>query len=393
VGFGTQKVYVIKNPDFPDEAKSAGSDGSRSDGKAAPPRPARASQQRSAGERSQSVLKAYLLGPVMAAVWSDGRSRIFWSVVGPGSVAIALLLAALWSHFSAWIGGLPGGVAVWLGVVSVTILAMMTAWAKSISAAGFKQPKGTGSRSRWFRNRLVLAGLGLIVPGLGLMAAERPKRAALAFWLVGPLAIALVVLVHWRWLWEKTRFGENPGVSGFSMEMILTAAAGVAVIAILSWIAQALDGARVASKRRSFAMADTAGTALLVSLVLLMATFHPSTVAVHLHSASVSLHNDGFRFIPLGLCEAASRLDPASPRYQAFAADLNEELGRMEAAAARRTALERRAEEYDAIIRERRVLQTAALDPRDEELAAVDLYPRFRDDDAETWSRIKSLYR
>jgi hypothetical protein len=294
---------------------------------------------------------AYVLGPVMAALWSTGKRRIAWWILGPGSVAAGVVLAGLWPGFTTWLESIPNGVVVWLAVVAVVVLSAATAWARAIAAVSVARTVDSQRRSRWHRDPRVVAGFGLIVPGLGLTMAGRPRRAACAFWIAGPMAAAALVLVHRDWLWERGRSAVTAGISGNALEVVFIAAAGVAVAALVAWVVQALDGVRLVSERRSHAAADAASIVLLVSLVLLVATSRPASFARHLHSVSNTLRLDGYRLIPLGMCEAAARLDPVTPAYLADAAELNEAMGMNDAALDKRQVIERRAEEYFDIVR------------------------------------------
>ena len=294
----------------------------------------------------KQILIAYLLGPVIQPFMSNGRRRIIWSVMGPGSVAVGVTLLVFRSHFTTLIEAGYYGVLLWLITVSAVVLSFITAWAAAISSVNSKR-EGRGSKqSFWVRDPRCVSSFGFIVPGLGLMITGHPRRAAWAFWILGPLAVASIVLLNWRWLWECSRVSAAPGISGVALETVFVVAAGVAAMAILSWIIQALEGARLVSSHCSNRLGDTVGIALLVSLVLLLVLFRPVSFAQELHSASVPLQQNGFKLIPLTMNEAAMRLDSATPVYLASAAELNEIMGMKTAAHAKREILEQRAKEY-----------------------------------------------
>jgi hypothetical protein len=208
--------------------------------------------------------------------------------------------------------------------------------------------------------------------------------------MTGPLAVAVVVLAHWRLLVEHSRLVVPTGISDVSLEIVLIAAAGIAAVVLLNWIVQALDGARrVSTTRRSHAFADAVSVALLASIALFSTTFRPVSFAKSLGVVSAALHRDGLRVIPLGLAEAAARLDPASPGYLAHAALLNDELGMKDAARAKRDVLKRRMQEYiETVARDSEVVRWRhAFSSVDDLSFAGDGQPQAND----TWSRVRAL--
>jgi hypothetical protein len=258
--------------------------------------------------------------------------------------------------------------------------------------AGRDHPTLATQSPRWLRHPRTVVALGMLAPGLGHLIAGYPRRAACLLWVMGPLALATVVLAQWHWLWERSRSAVPPGISGPALEIVLIAATGVVILALLTWIVQALEGARrVSPNRRSHAFADAVCVALLVSLVLFSATFRPVSLARSLGVASVALHRDGLCVIPLGLAEAAARLDRASPEYLAHAALLNDELGMTDAAQAKRDEIESRMERYAELIRRDR--ETAILTYAFSSNGDRQLERNVQPGDGDTWSRIQALPR
>jgi hypothetical protein len=384
MSFRSQKVYVIKSPDSTNQNAP---DGPVDTGREVIASARSSRPNTGAANQSRPVWMAYAFGPVMSAVWSTGRRAIVWWILGPGSLAAIITLAALWSSFNSWLERVPNGVVVWLTVVAVVVLSIVTAWARAISTVHFARPAGSSRRPKWMSDPRLAAGFGMLVPGLGLMAAGRSIRAACAFWIVGPIAVAALVLINRDWLWERGRSSVTPGISGNALEVALLVAAGVAVAALVAWLVQALDAARLLSSGRSQAAANAASIVLLLSLTVLIATSRPASLARNLHTTSTALRLDGYKIIPLALCETATRLDPVTPVYLADAAELNEAMGMKEAAFDKRYVIERRAQEYLKIIREDAGFGQSALAPTADH-RSLDTRDHTRLDKAGTWARI-----
>jgi hypothetical protein len=231
-------------------------------------------------------------------------------------------------------------------MVTIVTTSLATSWACAVAAAVDNRTAAAGRFRSRMRRPWAVGVLGALVPGLGLLIAGYPKRAALTLGIVGPMAAAAVILLNWRWLWERNQFAASSGISGTALEITFLAAAGIVVVMLLIWIVQFLDGVRRVSTSRSRGFADAIGFALLVSIILFLTTFQPTPLAQNLYAAAASFQDDGFLVIPLALCETATRLDPASPAYLARAAELNEALGMKIQASAKREIIDRRAREY-----------------------------------------------
>ncbi len=392
------KVYVIKPSDPNDR-------GIPSDNSALPALPSNGSRSGAAKghprvdvppatirDRWARVLRAYLLGPIALVLWPTGRLRIPWAVLGAGSVIAVILLLLSWSSFAGGLQTTSNGVLLWIATVSMVILITATAWSRAVAITGRDHPTLASISSRRLRHPRTVGALGMIFPGFGLLMAGRFRRAACLLWIVGPLVAAVVILANWRWLWARSQSPVPPGVSGTTLEIVFIAAAGVAILLFFTLIVQALDGARRFSPvTRSRALADAVGVALVVALALFTTTFQPVAFGQSLGAVSIALHRDGFRLIPLGLCEAAARLDPATPAHLANAAVINEELGMRDAAHAKRQIIERRMKEYVDIVRYNKRAGEMSLvfsSVADNPLDAMAQTPA-----GETWTRIRGLLR
>jgi hypothetical protein len=283
------------------------------------------------------VLVAYLLGPLSSALWLRGPARVAWSVAGALSALAVLGFLLRADLFSVGLASTPLGAAPWLVAVPSSLLALFLVWSRAVGAAGRMSTAPERPRAPW-----LIGALGLLVPGLGHQLLGRPRRAARAFLLLGPLTASVAVMANWRWLWFRNLTADRPLLSAPALELVFVAAALAAAAAGAHWISEAVDGARCARPATSRSRQDVGGPALLAALILLLAAFRPPSAARCLDQAAVQLTMSGLTAVPLALSEAAARLDPSEPRYLARALRLDEAMGRDVAAVAKREILEAR---------------------------------------------------
>jgi hypothetical protein len=201
------------------------------------------------------------------------------------------------------------------------------------------------------------------------------------------MVATMVIFKHWVWLWDRSRSAVSPGVSGAPLEVILLLAMSVFVAALTAWIVQAVMGLRSTDTGPAHALAFVRNVVPLVLLALLVAAFRPVSLAQNLYATSDALERDAYRLIPLGLCEAAARLDPTTPKYLAHAAELNEALGMKDAALAKRDIIEYRAEQYSQIIEKKQRAHHMALASLFVALPTLDDTPMS----TPTFDRIKAM--
>ena len=404
MGRWSQKVWVIESPEAdsrePDRWAILPATGPPSAGDAPPPRMAEKTAPASDCTRPSSLggwgptVLAYLLGPLTLGLWLQGKHRSLWRALGIGSFVACLVLLLFHSSVTDVLERLPGGGLVWLAVVPGVVLLTGVAWALSVTAVVYRSWRDLGSLPSWMRDPRFVMAAGLLVPGLGMLLAGHPKRAASAFWIVGPLGAGVAVLHRWRWLWEHGQSVTQPQSPAITLEIVLLLAAAAAAVMSLFWLSQALDGMRLAAKTwsRSSSRADVASVALLVSLLLLGIAHPPTAIARDLHLASVSLRLEGLRLIPLILWETATRLDPGEPQYLAQAAELDAALGREAEARAKREIVAQRLEQYARAASRDDQAGRAILD----RLYAIHLPARSPEQQAaaqdKTWSRVRTLF-
>lgn len=334
------KVWTIETPRTAEPARPA----RPSSGFYAPPIGIPPATPRSRGRDAgaPTALRAYLLGPLAGLPRATAANAGL--VADFAFVALAVALLASWSQFQRWLDHTPYGLLVWLAVVPTLPILVAGAWAQSIAAVRTPRPDPGSRAARWSHDPRIVAGLGLLVPGLGLLLARRGRQAAAAVWLTGPLVAAAAVLANRQWLWQRCRSGISVGFPTTALEGVFLVAAGVGGLAAVAWVVQALDGARrvSAGKGRS----DRTGLALLVAVAIFAATFRPGAIAGQVHAAAMDLRTDGLALIPFVLCETAARLEPAAPAHRAEAAELADALGLAATARAHRAAIARRALEW-----------------------------------------------
>ena len=257
------------------------------------------------------LARAYGLGPLGTLLGGAAR----WEQ----TLAVLALMAGLF-----WVllqlppiaAGLPA--APRLTVALLCGLLLLGAWCRELSLVAGHRRLNPERLPAWMRRSSAVALLGLPVPGLGLLIAGRPGRAALAFFNAGLTVQALLIL---------TGLGRELGPWGVSsaVEAWLAGAALALALGALLWIASALDGARLlasAQRRPRLVPADRYALGLLLALLLFAAGFQPADLAGDLDGLAASLQTRGFRHLPLA-CELwALRLDQGRPEYALRAADL-----------------------------------------------------------------------
>jgi len=289
------------------------------------------------------MVLAYLAAPVALVMWMRGRARIIWGVVGFTSTITAAILLLRVNTIQHWLDGVPGGAMIWAILLATSILGATTTWSRAILHAALVDGSSIPPA---LRKPVFAVGLGALIPGAGLVLARQGRRGAIAWWVTGPLLLGTVLLLNWEWLWTRAQSELASGLSSNGIEILLMSAGGVVALAIIMWVVQALDGVRMISSGRSLAVTDATTTALVISLLAFVATFHPVRVAQTLHDGAELMATHGMVLAPLALAETASRLDPATAAYIASAADHLETLGQIEKSDAYRGLLRRRLFEY-----------------------------------------------
>jgi len=272
------------------------------------------------------IVFAYVLGPLYPLLtrWSIGN--IVWAVLGLASIAACV--GAVWYRTELLRRAESGGFAVphLLAVGCGIVLLSFTAWARALYVAGWRMQQR--SLLVGLSHPITVAGLSLVFPGLGLFISGNPRRGALAVWILGPLMIALVILIHAPWLWHLNQNLVAGRVPRSALELVFIASLLLALLATFTWVVQALEGARLVSRSTGrVSHGQPVALALLVAIVAFHLTFEPARIAQVLDRFAIAFRLDGLRVIPLVMELGAAKLDPVQPLYPHRAAELYQQLG------------------------------------------------------------------
>jgi len=306
----------------------------------------------------------YLLGPLAHLLTSEGRRRKIWCGLAVGAGMMGLAMALLWRDALEWHMASSLVALLWFVTALLVILMGVTVWARALHLAGTVDGFSAHHLPRWVRKPAILVLLGLLLPGLGLIVAGYPRRAAGALWLVCPLAQAVLVLSHASWLWQwDGRVGQV--IPGFSLEIVLLAATILLVTGILAWLVQALEALRLVTQatgpRRGRHRAWIA-VALVVAVAGFCVKFDPAATASDLDRYAAYLQGQGYRLIPLSLTLGAMHLDPSRPAYVIHTSELYAETGRHDRAVSLRNALAAKWQPYAMLLKREGVLVTTSVD-------------------------------
>lgn len=273
------------------------------------------------------IVFAYVLGPLYPPLtrWSFGN--IVWAAFGLASIAAGV--TTVWYRAEILHRAESDGVGVLpllAGVCGITLMAF-TAWARALHLSGWRTQQRAPLGG--FRHPSIVAGLSLLLPGLGLFISGHPRRGALALWFLGPLVAAVVILGHAPWLWHLNQSLGTERIPRSALELVFIASALVALVAAFSWLVQALDGARFVSQLTGgVSHGQPVALALLVTILVFHLAFNPVRVAQVLDRFAIAFRLEGLRVVPLVMELGATKLDPSQPLYTHRAAELYDRLGR-----------------------------------------------------------------
>jgi hypothetical protein len=296
----------------------------------------------------QFLAAAYLPGGIgMALVGSTPIDRSL-GILGGLAAGAWILLLAVWSLGLGSIQAVLPVKALLVGTLFATILACALGAYALVRAAA--DPRfHPGELPNWLR-RPALAGLmGMLVPGLGLIAAGHARRAALALVVAFFMLPALVLATHPTGLALANARAAAQGVPAYGLDLIVMAAIAGLALGSLLWLGGALDGARLVRFRGGspgVPVADRLFLVLLGSLALLPLAMRPADLASSFDRTAEQRHAEGYGALPLLFEMGAMRLDPSRPEYALRAADRFEDLGQDVPAAAIRQSLRERWQAY-----------------------------------------------
>jgi len=314
------------------------------------------------------LLAAYLPSGAVLHLFTRGRRRWIWSSVSLAALAWWLVILALWPRLAAG-GGLP--FAVWTVGSAVALLAGFAGWGEALRVAASDRRLRPARLPRWLRRRGAACLLGLAVPGLGLLASGRPRRAAAALWIAGPWTLALLILLRARDLVMLNAGAGAHALPGAAIDLAVLGAMITLGIFSAAWLGGALESMRLVGDRRVIARVGRSD-GILLALVVTLAGFFvstgPSILARQCDRTARGLEEDGLCLAALHAQRAAMHLAPAEPEYALEAAALYDALGRWGEGAALRGLLRER---YRLVAEAWPVAPRQPAAPRDPQPSAV----------------------
>lgn len=276
----------------------------------------------------------FFLGP-LSLLLRMGEERT-WRLAALGCGIIAA--AAAWFRPGILEVLLKGPLAV-LGfgaVLCVVVLLIFSTWSRAVLLAGRDIYANPHRLPQWIYTPAAIGVVGLMVPGSGLLLAGHMKRAAAALWAPILVGISTLLLMSAPEVWNRHQQLRGDGTFNSALEAFFLVAVAAGMLGLISWVVQALDGLRVAlawrNQKAPARRSDWVAAALLASMLALIITANPSDLARNLDDLVVSSQEAGLRVIPLGLGQAAMRLDSSHPVYAMHVAGLYEDLGQHQAA-------------------------------------------------------------
>jgi len=328
------KVYVINpakrvNPrTFMERTVKPAPETPGGDGGRSRPGPERHGHVRASS--ATSVILSYILGPLAMFTTPVGRRSRLWAPLAGISAALIIVLLLGWGSILSRFGERGFVILPLMLAASVSMLAGFTVWARAVYLIGRYRPVLARDIPEPLKKPALIGMLGFLVPGLGLILTGHHRRAAIAAWLSGLLAVSVFVLSRAAWLWSWNRGAGSEALEGTTLEHLFIDMGIAGIVGAIAWIVQALDGSRLA--RRKYGQngrhsSGGAAFALLAALALFALLFQPASVAETFDDLALSAEYEGFRLLPLHAELAAMRLDPSRPAFAVRAADLYDELG------------------------------------------------------------------
>lgn len=271
------------------------------------------------------LLGTYALGPLGLLLDPIARRNLAWTGIavfsGLAWTALALRGVSLLDASTR-----PMILLGTLGLLALAAVLGGIAWSRAI---WFGADSARRSR-RWPPELLgfppVAFVVSLVAPGLGFALAHRPGRAALTVLGVPSTVAAGLVLWRSQAIWQATS-GVSPTLR-LGLEAGFIAAAAVAVVGAIAWVAQALDGTvQVAGREGPRPLGTQLALALVIALVAFMGFLNPHEAARNLDGVAEGFQVDGYRILPVELTRVAVALDPGDPVYGLHLADRYEARG------------------------------------------------------------------
>ena len=289
----------------------------------------------------RTLTLAYFLGPLGPLASNAGRANRFWLLIGAASTAIGLVALFQGQDMTWRLQHGSGYGVLWLMLFGISWFGTCLAWSQGMVMAGQEVSGGMNRLPKAVGTPWFIGFLGAMFPGFGLSLSGYPRRAGVAILSYCALGLGALVLLNGRDLWKWNKISHYGGFPIPKLELVYLAAGALAVIGIVGWLVQLLDGIRL-SQRKANAVSDHGDVfafALLATMAVFAAVFRPSAFAAEFdHLAEVG-ESKGFRITPYMFATMATHLDPSRPDYAMRVADIQEAQGHKAAAKATRTEI------------------------------------------------------
>jgi hypothetical protein len=289
----------------------------------------------------RTLTLAYFLGPLGPLASNAGRANRFWLLIGAASAAIGLVALFQGQDMTWRLQHGSGYGVLWLTLFGISWFGTCLAWSQGMVMAGQEVSGGMNRLPKSVGNPWFIGFLGAMFPGLGLSLSGYPRRAGIAILGYCALGLGALVLLNGRDLWKWNKISHYGGFPIPKLELVYLAAGALAVIGIVGWLVQLLDGIRL-SQRKAHAGSehgDVFAFALLATMAVFAAVFRPSAFAAEFDHLAELGESKGFRITPYMFATMATHLDPSRPDYAMRVADIQEAQGHKAAAKAIRTEI------------------------------------------------------
>jgi len=289
----------------------------------------------------RTLTLAYFLGPLGPIASNAGRANRFWLLIGAASTLIGLM--ALWQGQDlTWrLQHGSGYGALWLALFGISWFGTCVAWSQGVAMAGHEVSGGMNRLPKAVGNPGFIGFMGALFPGFGLSLSGYPRRAGIAILGYCAFGLGALVLMNGRDLWTWNKISHYGGFPIPKLELMYLVAGGLALIGIVGWLVQLLDGIRLAQRKAHTGSdrGDAFAFALMATLAIFAMVFRPTAFAAEFDHLAELGQSRGLRITPYMLATMATHLDPSRPDYAMRVADIEEARGHKAAARAIRTEI------------------------------------------------------
>jgi len=268
-----------------------------------------------------------------------GRDNLFWFLVGAASTLIGLVAVWQGQDMSWRLQHGSGYGVLWLALYCIAWFGTCVAWSRGVTMAGLEVSGGMNRMPKVAGNPWFIGFMGAIFPGFGLSLSGYPRRAGMAILGYCALGLGMLVLMNGRDLWTWNKISHYGGFPIPKLELTYLVAGGLALIGMVGWVVQVLDGVRLAQRKASAGSehGDVFAFALIATMAIFALVFRPAAFAAEFDHLAEWGQAKGFQITPYMFASVATRLDPSRPDYAMRVADIEDARGHKASAKAIRT--------------------------------------------------------